>query len=295
MPTRMLEHVSVWIDELGRSAVASFPHALEWALHLGLPLRIVVTTARRSCGRNRDMEHSEPPVDSIGWTATDGLSLTDAMRTWSAACTNMGIVLETQLWLGGSDVAVAPLLRPNGLGVLAEDQYERICKEIFPRGGQSLAGPFLICSRGEAPVRRLAVLHEHMNPNAAYLETAVHLCQALRVRPLVVTTACTARDAGLKRSYAEGVCASLGLAADFDTVFGPDPFGELRQLLNRRQCSHVVVEHTATAASRLPLCSDWLAAWRRLADTLSLVAVPEAPVLKVPQRSGHTSTAVARG
>lgn len=290
MPTRMLEHVSVWIDALGRSARASFSHAMEWALSLGLPLRIVVTTARWSRGATYNAGGLEP----MARTGTDSLSLAEAMRAWSVACGNRGVVLETQLWLGGSDVAAAPMLRPNGLCVLAADQYERCCKELFPHRGAALTGPFLICSPCEARVRRLVVLHEHMNPNAAYLETAAHLCQALQARPLVVAAARTARDAGLKRSYAEGVCASLGLAADFDTVAGPDPFGVLRLLLDNQQCSHVIVKHAATTAGNLPLCSDWLAPWRRLGDNLSVLAVPEAPALDVPQRSNHVNTATAR-
>ncbi len=294
MLTRLLEYVSIWIDGHGRSVARSLPHAMEWASRLGLPLRIVVTTERCAGGPTGRTACLDAPVHGIASALPSGPSLTEAMRSWTAACTDRGIVCEMQLWVSGPGVGVAPLLRPGGLCVLADRQYGRFCGEALPNRDRLLAMPLLICPPTEARVQRLVVLHEHLNPHAAYLETAVHLCQALHTRPFLVSVARTARDAALKRSFAEGVCASMGLAADCEAVFGPDPFGALRQLLDQRQCSHLVVEHAAVTAAQPPLKEDGLAPWRGLGDARCILAVPETPLLNVAPCVYRAGTAVAR-
>ncbi len=221
MPTRLLEHVSVWIDELAASTAEAFPHAMQWAVSLGLPLRVVVTASRPSPCRQGDGDTHESGTDRVAACPR----LTETIQGWSAACNEVGVVLETSFWRGGTEVGMARCLRPCGLCVVAECQYERFRQDLLAGGGHTPAAALLLCPPRGAQVRRMALLYEHMNPNAAYLETAVHVCQAVGIRPLIVTVARTARDGALKRSHADGVCASLGVAADFDSIVGPEPRG----------------------------------------------------------------------
>jgi hypothetical protein len=284
MPTRLLEHVSVWIDELAATTTEAFPHAMQWALCLGLPLRVVVTAARPAPSRHAD--------GNGAGKAAACRRLTETMQAWSAACSAKGIVLETSLWVGGTEVGLARCLRPCGLCVVAARQYERFRQDLLARGSHTPAAALLLCPPREPHLRRVAILYEHMNPNAAYLETALHVCQALAVRPLIVTIARTARDSGLKRSHADGVCASLDVAADFDGIVSSEPRNMLGRLLEAQRCSHLVIERADGAAVWPRLHGDWLAPWRGLSDALGILALPETTALDVPLRRPAVCTAV---
>lgn len=259
---------------------------MQWAVSLGLPLRVVVTSARES-------GHGQAKGKRTQRSDASGSALIETLKLWGAACTDAGVVLETSFWLGGTDVGMTHCLRACGLCVVAEFQYECFRQELLVRCGHAPAAAVLLCPRRGTHVRRMAVLYDHMNPNAAYLETAAHLCQALGVQPLILTLARTARDGRLKRSHAEGVCASLGVAAEFDDIVTADSRTALGRQLAVQQCSHLIIERGEGTAVWPRLHGDWLAPWRGLSDALSILALPETTALDVPQRTHRIRTTAA--
>jgi hypothetical protein len=280
---RLLEHVSVWGDGLYDAGAEAFPHAMQWALALGVPLRVVIGAARPPRGQPGARLTDAPPVYRTDGAGSDCPSLVETMKAWSAACTDLGIVLETSLWLGGIDTGISRLLRPCGLCVIAERQYRLFHQALISCSGHSAAIALLfVAPRGRA-LRRMVILYEHMNPSAAYLESAIHLNPTLELRPLIVTVARTARDAALKRSHAEGVCASLDVPAEFVTIVGPDPHAALGRLVEAVEGSHLVIERS-DGAGWPQLHGDWLAPWCGLSEALNILALPENVQLGVPHR-----------
>lgn len=272
MPIRLLEHVSVWIDD-PLSSTDVFPQAMQWALCLGLPLRVVVTPL--SPGRGRCP------------------SLAETMRVWSATCAERGVVLETSFWLGGTDIGMTHFLRACGLCVLVGRQLDRYHEELLARCNRRPGLVLACCPPRVLPLRGVAVLYEHLDPRAAYLESAAHLCAALGLQPLIVTVARTSRDAALKRSHAEGVCASLRLAADFEQIVDHEPCAALRRLLTVWHCSHLLVERSERHGGPL-FDGDWLAPWRGLCDKHSILALPDTAALDLPAPA-YTGRTVATG
>jgi hypothetical protein len=140
----------------------------------------------------------------------------------------------------------------------------------------------LLCAPTCRSVSRLLVLYDQPKPNAAFLESVARFCQALEIHPIILIVAKSEREAHLQQGYAEGVCNSFRLLADVDLVVGCDVRSAVSRVASWRRCSHLIIERRIGEVPLHRSHDTALEHFRGLADSLSLLALPEAIVLDVP-------------
>jgi hypothetical protein len=257
MQARSLQNVSVWLDG-GSVDESVFPHAMDWAFRLHLPLRAVVTA-----GRN------QAPV-------------VEKMKGWGSACAQRGVDLEMSLSLEGGEPAMEQFLRPYGLCVFVEDPSSQLQQELLMRSAHKPDNAVLMCAPISVPMTRIMVLCHQSSPNATYLENVARLCQALEIQPIILIVANTEREAHLRQGYAEGVCNSFGLLADCDLVVGCDLRSAVSRVANWRSCSHLIIDRQNAGSWWQRMNGDLLEQLRRRSDSLSILALPESVALDIP-------------
>jgi hypothetical protein len=138
------------------------------------------------------------------------------------------------------------------------------------------------------PMTRVLILHDDHDPSGCFLETVGRLCQALDVQPLILTLASSERNAMLKQRFAEGVCSTLRLKADFDAAVSFNLYSAVDRVATWRNCSHVFFERPKQAMS-VPLWQrtrgDSLSELRKVRESLTLLALPEGLALDFPKKS----------
>src|SRR5262249_29867735 len=125
------------------------------------------------------------------------------------------------------------------------------------------------------PVTRVLILYHGRNTNPFFLETAARLSQTLNIQPLILTLATTEHKARVLQSFAEEVCYSLHLQADFDSVIAWDVCSAVSRIAVWRNCSHLFVERPKKFSLWQRWGSNILCKLRLLSDSLSLLAIPE--------------------
>jgi hypothetical protein len=261
----------VWLED-GPTDVNTFPQALEWAFRLSLPLRAVIRSPRL------------PGAGLEGIPSQGDVPVVEKMKAWGLTSSQRGVALEMFMWLGDGPTGMNQFLRPNGLCVVGEDPRAPALKELLCRSSRGHENAALLCAANSLALARILILYDQTKPNAAFLESAARFAHVLEVPPVILIVAKTEREAHQRRSYAEGVCSSLRVAADFDFVVGCDPRSAVRRVAQWRSCSHLIVEREIAA-------SWWGCASRRgqdhlreLTDSLTVLALPESIVLDVPRK-----------
>ena len=212
------------------------------------------------------------------------VSVIDKVKAWGLECTQRGIVLEMFWSLDDGKVGMDQFLRPHGLCVFVENASARTQEELLVRSARDPEIAVLLCPAICPPMTRFMVLHDQSNPDTAYLESVARLCTALEVHPIILIVAQSEREAHLRQGYAEGVCNSFRLRADFDIAIDCDLRSAVRHVASWHGCSHLIAER--------PLATSWwqgfhgnrLEQLRRLSDSLSLLALPKAIVLDAPRQ-----------
>jgi hypothetical protein len=278
MQPRPLQHVSVWLED-NPSDERVFPQALDWAFRLSLPLRAVVTSSRF----HTHSTNQNSPVFSPKETNRCPGPVVEKMKAWGIACTQRGVALELFMWIGDGDAGMNQFLRPYGLCVFAEAS-SATQQDLLGRSARSRENAVLLCSPNCTPMTRILVVYDHVAPNAAYLESVARLCQALEVYPVILIVAKTEREANLGRGYAEGICNFFRLQADFDFVFGCDLRSAVKRVALWRSCSHVIIERQNAVSWWQRRNGDLLDQLRRLSESLTILALPEAVAFDVPHK-----------
>ena len=279
MTPHSLDHVSVWLeDEL--SDEKGFRQALEWASWLNLPLHAVVTS-RRLHSRSTNQPGPMIPYEKLEQSHRP---VVEKMKALGIACSQRGISLEMFMWLGEGDMGIEQFLRPHGLCVCVDDASSRAQEELLRRSSGCHENAVLLCAPTCGSINRILVLYDQSVLNAAYLESVARFCQALEMNPIILVVAKTAREAHLRQGYAEGVCNSFRLRADFDHVIGCDIRSAVTRVASWRSCSHLIVERRLATSWWQRSSVTGLERFRGFSDSLSLLALPEAIVLDVPQR-----------
>jgi hypothetical protein len=271
MLPRSLDHVSVWLED-GPTDANTFPQALEWAFRLSLPLRAVIRSPRLAgAGRDGAPSRGDAPV-------------VEKLKAWSLASSQRGAALEMFLWLGDGPAGMNQFLRPNGLCVVGKDPRAPALKELLCRSSRGHENAALLCAANGSALGRILILYDQTKPNAAFLESAARFTQALEIPPVILIVARTEREAQQCRGYAEGVCGSLRVAADFDFVVGCDPRSAVRRVAQWRSCSHLIVEREIAASWWGCSSRNGLEHLRELAGSLTVLALPKSIVLDVPRK-----------
>jgi hypothetical protein len=269
-------HVSVWLDDL--SSDGTFAEALEWASRLGLPLRAVVTPAQ-----SPNHELHPPPVTPV----------VEKVKKWGNICAQRGVAMETSFCAGGIEAGIEQFLRPWGVCVFEENRSDPVREKLVTRCTRNEKVLSLLAPPAHRAMTRILILQHQQNPSSSFLQSAVRLCLGLEVQPLILTMASSERQARLGQSFAAGVCSSLRVQANFDSLVAFDFRGAVKQIAAWRNCSHVIVERANDVSlwQRLRgnglwqhLQGDVFSELRSLAPSFALVGLPESLALEVPRR-----------
>ena len=277
MQSRPLTHVSVWLDDSPANDKV-FPQALDWAFRLSLPLRAVVTSPRFQT----HLSYDEGQVFLSNETNQRREPVVEKMKAWGIACTERGIALEMFMWLGDGDAGMNQFLRPRGLCVFA-DAPSGIQQDLLRRSASTQENAVLLCSPNCSPMSRILVVYDQAAPNGAYLENVARLCQTLEIQPVILIVAKTEREASRRRGYAEGVCNSFRLQADFDFVVGCDLRSAVKRVATWRSCSHLIIERQNAVSWWQRDNGDLLDQLRGLSESLTILALPQSVALDVPR------------
>ena len=262
MHSSAIQHVSVWLDDASLDD-ATFPHALEWAVGLSLPIRAVATTP------------------DVGDCSTR-VPVLDRLRAWGTACAEKGVTVESHLCLERTPGAIDQFLRPGGLCVFYHPASSRVQHYLFVQSVYSPAICQLICSQTFASIRRVLILCHHPSVSTAYLETAARICQALETTPIILILANSEREAQLKQGFVEGTCNWLGLEADLDTIVHHDLAQVVVRVASWRSCSHLITARQTDPSRGEGAHRNLVEQFRDLCSPVSVLTLPEAAALDVP-------------
>lgn len=292
MQPRCFQRVSAWLDD-GSSEGRILSLALDWAFRLNLPLRVIATSSSVASLSATTVYPRDRWIES-------GSPVMQKMKAWSAECAQRGVVMETNFSHEGGEAGMDQFLRPGGLCVFGENTASNTPEELLQRSARDPEIAVLLCPPTCVPMARIMVLCHQSSLNGTYLESAVRLCQALEIPTVILIVANTEREAQLRQGYAEGVCHSFRLQADFDFVVGCDLRSAVSRVASWRSCSHLIIERQNAVSWWPGWNTDLLDQLRRLSEPLSILALPEATVFEVPPkirgcsanllRSGFTGT-----
>jgi hypothetical protein len=270
MKPHSLEHISAWFgDALSDDKV--FPQALDWASRLNLPLRAIV--ASRRANRRTMMAYD---------TRQSQAAAVDNMKAWGDACTQRGIALEVFTWLDDVDRAMEHFMRPHGMCFFMDDGTSPMLQELLCRSASSHDNAAVLCTPTCGPITRILVLCDQAKPSTVYLESVAKLCQALQIHPIVLIVAKTEHEANNRQVYAEGVCNSFRLFADFDFVVGCDVRSAVSRVASWRSCSHLIIERQNPGTWWQRTNGDLLEQLRGLSKSVNLLALPQGLALDLP-------------
>jgi hypothetical protein len=250
MDSRAIQQVAVWLDD-ALSADATLPHAIEWALGLNLPVRVVAMSS----------------------------AMPERIRTWEAACAQKGVPVEMHLPkertkdnLAGSLCVFAG---PAGSSFERELLQTSLC---HPESCQ------LLCSGSNASIRRVLILCHQPTIHESYLESAAQICQALETTPLVLVLARSEREARIGQEQTEKICGKLGLEADLDTIVHSDLAEVVVRVVAWRNCSHVIMERQVDVSWWDRVHSAFVRQCGGASFPASVLAIPEGVFFDVPHK-----------
>ena len=278
MQPRPLQHVSIWLEDYP-SNERVFSHALDWASRLSLPLRAFIASPRFHA---RSTCHGSP-VLSADETNQCSEPVVEKIRTWGIACSQRGVTLEMFMWPGDGDVGMNQFLRRGGICVFA-DACSGTEQDRRRRSTRNHENALLLCSPNCTSMSRILVVYNHVAPHGAYLESALGLCQALEVPPVILIVAKTESEADRGRGYAEGICTFSRLQADFDVLVGCDLRTAVKRVALWRSCSHLIIERQNAVFPRQRGNDDVLYQLGRLSESVSILVLPEAVAFDVPRK-----------
>jgi hypothetical protein len=287
MANDSLTHVSIWLDDES-SSDGGLRQAIDWAGRLGLPLRVVVTSTRFA--KHAITEAEQANVAAV--SQREATPIVEKIKSWGLACAQRGIMMETTFWVGETEVGIDQFLRPRGLCIIEHNHREEARGQLLERSLRRRDVVLALTPPNNKLLSRVLVLNDPLEPESCFLETAARLCGALGVQPLVLTIAASEEDALLKQRFAEGICSSLHVAGDFDSVVSHDARLAVARVAQWRKCSHVFFERPKNGPPlprRQRFGADAFHDLRELSGLVTLVALPEALLLDFPYKVRESS------
>ncbi len=251
-------HVSVWLDDEAPGGGA-FAHALEWAARLGLGLQRFTA-------------------------ALEGASLPEKVQACESACRGKGVPWEACAGQGPLSSAVRESLAAGGLCVFGHSLPHRLKTLLLRESRQGTRAGVLVCPNSWRPVSRILVLNLRPEGAGAFLPSAVALCRAFQVEPVVLTVARSGRDAQERQRAAEKMFAAQRWPADFDFIAGCDVPTAVTRAAHWRRCTHIFLERQGNPGWRRWLHGDTLERLLGVSESLTFLALPGAA--PPPQSAG---------
>jgi hypothetical protein len=268
MVSSLLRQVSVWLDELVPDQGA-FPHALEWASRLRLPLHGIAWAAP---GMPALAERLPRPAASCP-SPPRGMHV--AFEAYALACSAKRVPWDLSTWQGPFTSGVQEFLRSAELCVFGNALPPAVKDELLRRSLRAPLASVLVCPRSWQPVGRALVLQEHRQPGSRFLDAVVEVCRAFEVAPAVLTLAPSEAEARRRQKFAEQVLAGHRLPADFDFAAGSDPVRAVPLVARCRRCTHAIVERRSSSPWWRWLWGDTFTRLLGIADSLTVLALPE--------------------
>jgi hypothetical protein len=240
-----LRRVAVWLDELAPHQ-GSFPHALEWALLLGLPLHAVLSATVRA----------------------------DALAAGAAICEREGVT-----WSHSSEDGSRPTTmnrsqpQENDFCVVGGALPRVLRRRCLRAVSRHCHAGLLLCPPVWRSFRRALVLHENPAPQQQYLENAAAICHGAGCPASVLVVAHSEEMARRIQKTAVEAFARQGNAADFHTVVGSNVRGAVAMVADWRRCSHVIVEKTSANRLRRWFGFELDPIIRELADRFAVLPI----------------------
>jgi hypothetical protein len=247
MDALTLRRVSVWLDEFAPAASA-FPHALEWAARLALPLHAVTPSAE--------------------------FLTADRLRLCATACARNGVAWDVSPAPDSMAEARTHFFRPLELCVLGDGLPPSLRDGLLRESLHGNETCVLVCPRNWQPASRILVLHQESDAGSDFLLSALRLCRALAVTPVVLTVARSEVESRRQQTLAEEVCAAERLVADFDVMVGCDVPQAVARVARWRRCTHVFLEKQPAPPWWRGRRRDVLTEVLGLGEPLTLLAVP---------------------
>lgn len=285
MDSIAVRRVSVWLDSLAPSQGA-FAHALDWAGHLELPLRMFAAGRR-----------DHPITDTLGSTATDSDNdpgdLAPIIRACAETCDYSRVRLDPASWCGPVDVGLQEFLNPAALCVFGGALQPHEMDALLSCCSRQPETTTLVCSQTWQPVTRILVLNQRRDAGNRFLDMVADLCREFQARPCVLTVARSDAEAKLRQQFAEQALLANGLAADYDRVVGCRVRSAVLWAANWRRCSHLFVEKDYAPPWLRWLRGDTVERLFGLSDTLTLLALPGSVALVGASRGTSRVTPTA--
>jgi hypothetical protein len=281
-----IRRVSVWLDSLAPSQGA-FAHALDWAGHLELPLRIF------AAGR-RNHQIADKTESAAGDSGEDPGDFSPTIRACAETCDYSRVLLDPASWCGPLDVGLQEFLNPEELcvfgGALLPHEMDTLLSDCSRRAATTA----LVCSQSWQPVTRVLVLNQRRDAGNRFLDMVVDLCRKFQARPVILTVARSDAEAKLRQEFAEQALLANGLAADYDCVVGCRVRSAVLWAANWRRCSHLFVEKNYAPPWLRWLRGETVERLFGLSDTLTLLALPGSVALVGTSRGTSRVTPTAR-
>jgi hypothetical protein len=190
------------------------------------------------------------------------------------ACGRRGVCWDGSQWLTPpSQTGEAHLPSPE-LCVFGDALPASLKRAILRGSLRNRHTSILVCPSSNAPISRVLILNQRNAGPAPFLDLSAQLCQALGVKPVVLTVAGSLRMARLCQQFAEERFAGHRLCADHDVVTGSDVLAAVRSDACWRRCSHVFVERQEMSPWLSWLRSGALERLLGLAGSLTLLGLP---------------------
>jgi hypothetical protein len=285
MPPLSVHRVSVWLDSLAPDRGA-FAHALDWAGHLEVPLRVFVAQPDPRGGSWANA--GVPAAASAGGMA-------ETIRACAATCDYNHVPLDATSWCGPVGLGVREFLHPTDLcvfgGTLPPHEMEALLQGYF----DSPATPALICPPTWQPLMRVLVVNQARGPGNRFIEAAADLCLGFRARPVVLTVAASTAAAEGSQRGVEQAFAARGLAGDFDAAVGCQVRSAVAWAAHWHNCSHVFVERRTASPLWRWLREDTVERLLGLTDAVAVLAVPGVPLAAGAVGPGRDTRPAATG
>jgi hypothetical protein len=254
MERQAIQHLSVWLDALAPPGGA-FAQALDWATHLHLPMHGLAVS-------------NMAPSALVG---SDGVI---DQGPCIAACAARGVPFEPMNF-SDSVTAARQLFHPRTMSVFSDAVPPDQRMNLLRWSLKDRCNAVLVCTRAYHPVSRVLILHQPGHAEPGYLASALTLCKAFQVLPIILTAARTESKAREGQRAAETVCYAERMAAHLDYVVGLELRAAVASIARWRRCSHVIMPRRQAISWWRWLGGDTLKELLELADSLTFLALPE--------------------
>jgi hypothetical protein len=276
METAALAQVSVWLDEMAPKQGA-FAHSLEWASHLGLPLRAFASPLRNQGGGLGRRFKMEPATSNDMGPA--GVGSAKNLQACAEACAQSGVDWSGLVWSRPGQATTEQFFRPTDLCVFSQTLPLPLRERLLRESLRCPQTAVLRCSQPWQPMSRVLVVDQHKHTGERFYENIIQLCRVLQTMPVILTVDRSCSEARRRQQFAEAACDRHRFAADFDSMVTYDVRRAVVSVAEWRRCSHVFMEKQIAWPQWRWLRGDEMGGLLGVTDSLTILSLPSLGVV----------------